>query len=88
MSWRDSARPIISKVLHETQGMAPREIDAAIFDAYPFGQRRYHPYKIWLDEVKRQRYGEVKRQRYGAKPRAQDPNQMSIEDAYGTVEIK
>ena len=23
-------------------------------DAYPFGPRQYHPYKIWLDEIGRQ----------------------------------
>jgi len=22
-----------------------------ISEAYPFGERKYHPYKIWLDEV-------------------------------------
>jgi hypothetical protein len=25
-----------------------------LFDAYPFGERKYTPYKIWLDEIKRQ----------------------------------
>lgn len=54
MSWRDSARPIIKEVLekhHDNEGALKR----ALFDAYPFGERKYHPYKIWLDEIKVQR---------------------------------
>ena len=27
----------------------------ALKDAYPFGERRYAPYKIWLDEIARQK---------------------------------
>jgi hypothetical protein len=54
-TWRDLARPIIREVLAETQGLSEKEIKAAIKDAYPFGERAYHPYKIWLDEVKKQR---------------------------------
>lgn len=80
MSWRDRARPIIAQVLLQTRGCSPKEIDDAIFDAYPFGERKYHPYKIWLDEVRRQRYG--------LKPKEQDPRQISIEEVYGTVEIR
>jgi len=54
-TWRDRAKPIIREVLAETQGLPEKEIKAAIRDAYPFGERAYHPYKIWLDEVRRQR---------------------------------
>lgn len=54
-SWRDSARPIIAKALADTQGQPEAEIKKALFDAYPFGQRAMHPYKIWLNEIKRQR---------------------------------
>lgn len=80
MSWRDKARPIIAKVLLEMRGHSPEEIDDAIFAAYPFGIRRYHPYKIWLDEVKRQRHTR--------KPDPVDPRQISIEEVYGTLEIR
>lgn len=55
MSWRDRSEPIISKVLTETAGKSEKEIKKALFEAYPFGERRYHPYKIWLSEIKRQR---------------------------------
>jgi len=54
-TWRDVAGPIIFKVLEETKGQPESVIKKALFDAYPLGQRQYHPYKIWLDEIKRQR---------------------------------
>jgi hypothetical protein len=51
-TWRDSCRPIIAKVLKENNGKPESVIKKALFDAYPFGVRQYHPYKIWLDEIK------------------------------------
>lgn len=55
MTWRDSARPLIAKALEETKGKTEQEIRKALRDAYPWGERRMHPYKIWCDEIKRQR---------------------------------
>lgn len=54
MSWRDIARPIVAKVLHEHAGAAPDVIKTALRAAYPFGPRTHHPYKIWLDEIRQQ----------------------------------
>ncbi len=54
-TWRDSARPIIAEVLKATKGQSEKEIRKALKDAYPYGERRYHPYKIWCDEIKKQR---------------------------------
>ena len=51
-SWRDMARPIIAKVIAEVGLSDPGRLKRALFDAYPFGQRAYHPYRIWLDEIK------------------------------------
>lgn len=53
MSWYDSARAHIEKV-HE--GL-PKDISfadrkKAIAEAYPFGQRKMHPYKMWLKAQK------------------------------------
>lgn len=53
--WREHARPIIARVLSETRGKSEAEIRTALREAYPFGPRAYHPYKIWLDEIARQR---------------------------------
>ena len=55
MSWRDSARPLIAKALEESKGKSEPEIRKALRDAYPWGERRMHPYKIWCDEIKKQR---------------------------------
>jgi hypothetical protein len=60
MTWRLRAAPVIRRVLEETRGQSEEAITRALFEAYPFGPREYHPYKVWLDEIKRQR---------GAKPK-------------------
>lgn len=52
--WRASCSPIIARVLSENAGRSKQEIRAALQAAYPFGPRKYHPYKIWLDEIQRQ----------------------------------
>lgn len=53
-TWREQAAPIIAAII-EKQGRADmKALKKAISDAYPFGQRDYHPYKIWCSEVKRQ----------------------------------
>lgn len=62
-TWRDIARPIIAETLAATDGMDERTIKNALYDAYPFGERQYHPYKVWLDEIKVQR----KERRFGNK---------------------
>jgi hypothetical protein len=52
--WRMKARNVILRVLRDTQGQSEANVKKAISAAYPFGERAMHPYKIWLDEVKRQ----------------------------------
>jgi hypothetical protein len=53
MSWRDHAAPIIKAVV-DKYSHDPIMLKAKLREAYPYGQRKYHPYKIWLDEIKRQ----------------------------------
>lgn len=53
--WRTHSAKIISAVLEATRGQDEKAIRKALRDAYPFGERRMHPYKIWLSEIKRQR---------------------------------
>lgn len=50
-NWRRVSREVIDRVVAEHKangGDLKKMIDAA----YPFGQRQYHPYKIWLSERK------------------------------------
>jgi len=62
-TWRDIARPIIARVLAENEGKTEQEKRKALKDAYPFGARQWHPYKIWLSEIKVQ----TKQKRFGQK---------------------
>ncbi|MEZ4865332.1 MAG: hypothetical protein R3C14_28745 [Caldilineaceae bacterium] len=40
-------------MIADNPGVEGAALRALISQAYPFGERRYHPYKIWLSEVKR-----------------------------------
>jgi hypothetical protein len=50
--WRARSNEVILKVLAETWGQPEREIKKALLDAYPFGERKYYPYKIWCEQIK------------------------------------
>ena len=73
-SWRDIARPIISKVLAENRGLDDVAIGKALRDAYPFGERARYPYKIWLDEIKVQ----LKKKSFGRNTKPVNPDQTSL----------
>ncbi|MFO1046018.1 MAG: hypothetical protein U0941_29930 [Planctomycetaceae bacterium] len=53
-TWRDVARPIIAETIERIGRNDQRKLRAALRDAYPFGQRRWFPYKVWCDEVRAQ----------------------------------
>lgn len=74
-TWRDRARPIIIRVLEENKDKDEKEIRKALRDAYPFGERAMHPYKIWCDEIKVQRG----LRKFGGRQKAEaDPNQANL----------
>lgn len=73
-SWRDIARPIIHRVLEETRGQDEKNVREALRNAYPFGQRSLHPYKIWLSEIKVQK----KERQFGRRPDLQNPDQTTL----------
>lgn len=70
-SWRDRARPIIAAVLAENQGADEKTIRKALREAYPWGERKYHPYKIWCSEVKNQLKGKKFRKKNNVAPKEQ-----------------
>lgn len=46
--WLESARAAIKKAhVNIPDDATLEERKKAIFDAYPFGPRQYHPYKMW-----------------------------------------
>lgn len=62
--WRREARAAIDKAHATVPDDADLKARTAIIDAaYPFGPRKYHPYKMWLKEraAYLSRYGYVKK---------------------------
>ena len=55
--WRRRCMPIVAQVLMDTAGQPERVIRARLAAAYPFGKKHLWPYKVWLDEIQRQRHG-------------------------------
>jgi len=55
-TWREVATPIIGKVIQDNFWKDEKEIRRALRVAYPFGERRRYPYKVWLNEIKQQLY--------------------------------
>lgn len=53
VSWADRARQVIGKVMQANPGVEGAELKKLLSAAYPFGERAYHPYKMWLKEVKK-----------------------------------
>ena len=51
--WRIYSRQVIAKVLSENKGADTKTLRKILHDAYPFGERNYYPYKIWLEECRR-----------------------------------
>lgn len=52
--WRDISRKTIAGVIKRVGRDDPVLLKRELFDAYPFVERKYYPYKIWLDEMKKQ----------------------------------
>lgn len=51
-TWRDSCRGLIAETIRANKDMPMKDIKKALREVYPFGERKYHPYKTWCDEVK------------------------------------
>ena len=71
--WRILARDVIRDVIKNNPNTEYKELKKKISEAYPFGLREMHPYKIWLDEVKYQ-LGEKKRKT----SQADNPQQITM----------
>ena len=81
-NWRRVAAPIIAKVLAETAGKQDAEVRAALRAAYPFGVRRHHPYRVWLDEIRiqtgRRKIGSRARRLQGRPSQPPDARQQGL----------
>jgi hypothetical protein len=54
-TWREAAKATIQRAREEAQaqGLDAEATKRYVNARYPFGERAYHPYKIWLDEMER-----------------------------------
>ena len=53
-NWRERLAPIIARVIEDVGTKDEKTLRRALRRAFPAGERKYHPYKIWLSEIKRQ----------------------------------
>jgi hypothetical protein len=49
--WRNAANQVITKVVSDNPGLPEHELRKKLSEAYPFGMRKFHPYKIWLSAI-------------------------------------
>ena len=49
-TWRDVAKAVIADIETRAVHMDYGAFKRALFDAYPFGERKYFPYKMWCEE--------------------------------------
>lgn len=52
-TWREKARAHIRRVQEENPDAGGEQLRRILRENYPFGERRWHPYKVWLEEVRR-----------------------------------
>lgn len=52
MTWRDRANTVLAGLFIVGK---PAPSKKELFAAYPFNEREYTPYKVWLEQIKRWR---------------------------------
>lgn len=70
--WRQRAAEVITAVLADHPNAGAKERMDLLREAYPFGIKQYHPYKIWRSQVRLQ-LGIDKPKPRKARPSARDP---------------
>jgi hypothetical protein len=48
---RDRVRPIIARIIESAGTKDMKSLRAALRAAYPYGVRKYWPYKVWCSEI-------------------------------------
>ncbi len=76
--WRQTANKVIAKVVKENPGLPEEELRKKISDAYPFGERAYHPYAIWLSAVNQYFTPKLAAPRTTTKAQPVNENQISL----------
>lgn len=73
--WRKTSRRIVREVIAQHGTDDEKVLRRALRGAYPFGERRNWPYKVWLDEIKWQT---GKKPPLGTKTVKSSPGQMEL----------
>ena len=74
-AWRAIAAPIIANIISTVGRDDPQALRRALREAYPWGERRMHPYRIWCNEIRRQLQEQTQRPRRAPAPA---PGQISL----------
>ena len=53
-TWRDHCSPIIADVIERVGKDDMQALRKALREAYPYGERKMWPYKVWCSEVRKQ----------------------------------
>ena len=51
--WKDKANEVIAQVVRDVGTADETALKQALSKAYPFGERRMHPYKVWCEQVRK-----------------------------------
>lgn len=54
MTWREHCTLIIAEVIQEVGTDDMKALKKALVEAYPYGQKKLWPYKVWRSEIRRQ----------------------------------
>jgi hypothetical protein len=54
MTHREHIAPLISNIIDSIGKKDMKVLRAALRHAYPCGERKYWPYKVWCDEIRSQ----------------------------------
>ena len=68
----------MAKVVRDNPGLPEAELRKKISDAYPFGERAYHPYAIWLSAVNQYFTPKPATTRTATKAQPVNENQISM----------
>jgi len=52
IDWKGKAWAAIDTIMKANPDAGVEELRVLLRDAYPFGERKYHPYRVWLRCVK------------------------------------
>jgi hypothetical protein len=64
MTWKEKSLDLISRIVLSMPNAGLNDVIKAVDAAYPFGERKYYPYKAWL-QAKREILGLQKKKYNG-----------------------